>query len=155
MKQTDPRLQGLYGITDSKLMPDLDSMLFQVEAALRGGCRIIQYRDKSSDPQQRIEQSGALLELCHQHQAVLLINDDIELAKQIGADGVHLGQSDGNHAKARELLGPDAIIGITCHDSLQLAEQACQHDADYVAFGAFFASKNQTRGETSPHQPVT
>ncbi|WP_261843759.1 thiamine phosphate synthase [Aliamphritea ceti] len=149
-RASDPRLQGLYGITDSQLMPNLNSMLFQVEAALRGGCGIIQYRDKSTGAKQRQQQAAALLDLCHQYDSLLLINDDIELAQAISADGVHLGQGDGNHADTRNILGPNAIIGITCHDDLQLAEQACSYDADYVAFGAFFASKTKPNAKPAP-----
>lgn len=144
------RLHGLYGITDSKLMPDLESMLSQVEAALQGGCGIIQYRDKSADTELRHRQAAALLALCHRYNGLLLINDDIALAKAVSADGVHLGQGDGNHQSARHELGPDAIIGITCHDSLELAEQACACDADYVAFGAFFASQTKPDAKPAP-----
>ena len=147
---SDPRLKGLYGITDSTLMPDTSAMLQQVEAALLGGCKIIQYRDKSADQQARLQQASKLLELCHQHDALLLINDDIQLALAINADGVHLGQGDGNHASARELLGPDAIIGITCHDKLSLARQAIADQADYVAFGAFFPSKTKPNASPAP-----
>ncbi len=149
-RASDPRLQGLYGITDSKLMPDLNSMLYQVEAALRGGCGIIQYRDKSTDTEQRKQQATALLDLCHQYDSLLLINDDIELAQTVSANGVHLGQGDGNHADARNILGPNAIIGITCHDNLQLAKHACASNADYVAFGAFFTSKTKPDAKPAP-----
>ncbi len=149
-RSRDPRLHGLYGITDSTLMPNLESMLSQVEAALRGGCGIIQYRDKSTDPERRLQQASALLELCHRYNSLLLINDDIALAKAVGADGVHLGQGDGNHADARSELGTDAIIGITCHDSLQLARDACACNADYVAFGAFFVSQTKPDAKPAP-----
>ncbi len=95
-----------------------------------------------------MRQARALNLLCQQYQVPLLINDDIELALACGAAGVHLGQSDGSHAAARAQLGADAIIGITCHDSLELAAQA-QHDgADYLAFGAFFPS--QTKPSARP-----
>ncbi|MBR9868392.1 MAG: thiamine phosphate synthase [Oceanospirillales bacterium] len=139
----DFNLQGLYAITDSTLMPDTDSMLFQVEQALRGGAQVIQYRDKSADQTRRLQQALALVDLCHQFNRPLLINDDTELASACQADGVHLGQSDGNIRQAREYLGPHAIIGNTCHSSLELAQSACEQNADYVAFGAFFPSSTK------------
>ncbi|MGB0282462.1 MAG: thiamine phosphate synthase [Neptuniibacter sp.] len=144
------KLSGLYGITDQQLMPDLASLLTQVEKSLKGGAEIIQYRDKSSDLKKRVEQASALNTLCKKHNALLLINDDAGLAAGIGAAGVHLGQSDGAVAEAREMLGPDAIIGVTCHDSIQLAEKAAAEGADYVAFGAFFPSKTKPNANPAP-----
>ena len=144
------QLQGLYGITDSKLMPDTDTMLFKVEQALRGGTRIIQYRDKSDDTYKRLQQARALADLCNQYNCPLLINDDTELAKACGAHGVHLGQSDGVVSQAREYLGNEAIIGNTCHDSLQLAETGVNLGCDYVAFGAFFASSTKPNARPAP-----
>ncbi|WP_299202270.1 thiamine phosphate synthase [uncultured Amphritea sp.] len=144
------QLQGLYAITDSKLMPDTDSMLFQVEQALRGGAQIIQYRDKSSDHPRRLQQALALVDLCNQFSRPLLINDDTVLAKACCAHGVHLGQSDGNIRQAREYLGVDAIIGNTCHSSLELAQIACEQSADYVAFGAFFPSSTKPDATPAP-----
>lgn len=143
-------LSGLYGITDQQLMPDLASMLTQVEKSLKGGAEIIQYRDKSSDLKKRVQQASALNTLCKKHNALLLINDDAGLAAGIGAAGVHLGQSDGAVVEAREMLGPDAIIGVTCHDSIQLAEKAAAEGADYVAFGAFFPSKTKPNAKPAP-----
>ena len=144
------QLQGLYGITDSTLMPTTDAMLYQVENALRGGANIIQYRDKSVNHPQRLAQAKALADLCHQFQRPLLINDDIELAKASNADGVHLGQSDGIVSQARDYLGSEAIIGNTCHSSLALAVNACQQSADYVAFGAFFRSSTKPDATPAP-----
>lgn len=145
-----PSLQGLYAITDSQLMPDDDTLLTQVEHALRGGAAIVQYRDKSTNHTQRLRQAQALRQLCHDYQRYLLINDDIALARESQAHGVHLGQSDGSLAAARATLGKDAIIGITCHDQLVLAQQAEQEGADYVAFGAFYPSKTKPNASTAP-----
>lgn len=141
-------LRGLYGITDSQLMPDDESLLRQVEAALRGGMKLLQYRDKSSDQSKRIRQSRLLLTLCHQYAVPLLINDDYQLAAKIGADGVHLGRSDGAIATARALLGDSAIIGSTCHGSLTFAKEAADAGADYLAFGACFPSTTKPNAET-------
>lgn len=145
-----PSLQGLYAITDSQLMPDDDTLLTQVEHALRGGAAIVQYRDKSTDHRQRLRQAQALRQLCHDYQRYLLINDDVTLARESQAHGVHLGQSDGSLAAARTTLGKDAIIGITCHDQLALAQHAEQEGADYVAFGAFYPSKTKPNASTAP-----
>lgn len=143
-------LHGLYAITDSTLMPNTDSLLLQVEQALRGGAQVIQYRDKSTDQPLRLQQALALVDLCHQYRRPILINDDIVLAKASGASGVHLGQSDGNIRQAREALGPSAIIGNTCHNSLVLAHSACQQTADYVAFGAVFPSTTKPNATHAP-----
>ncbi|WP_067868076.1 thiamine phosphate synthase [Neptuniibacter marinus] len=147
-------LSGLYGITDSVLMPTLDQMLIQVELSILGGARLIQYRDKSSDSVKRQNEASALNNLCQSYNVALIINDDIELALSTGAAGVHLGQSDGELKEARDKLGNDAIIGITCHDSLTLAEKAEQQGADYVAFGAFFQSKTKPHAKPAPFELI-
>lgn len=125
-------------ITDDALCAG--NLLASVEAAIRGGAAIVQYRGKEGNEAQREQQARELLALCHEKQVPLLINDDPQLAGDIGADGVHLGQSDSGLAEARALLGNEAIIGVTCHDSLALAKQAQQQGASYVAFGRFFPS---------------
>ncbi len=140
MKPNTQPLAGLYAITDSGLMTE-DCLIPMVEQALKGGAAIVQYRDKSTHQSQRLSQATALTKLCAVYKRPLLINDDIQLAKASGAAGVHLGQGDGSVAEARAALGETAIIGVTCHDSLDLALKAQQQGADYVAFGAFFASQ--------------
>ncbi|PWU30428.1 MULTISPECIES: thiamine phosphate synthase [unclassified Pseudomonas] len=143
------KLRGLYAITDSKLLAD-GRLLPYVEAALRGGARLLQYRDKSSDESRRLREAEALRELCERHGATLIVNDDAELAARLGVS-VHLGQTDGSLAAARALLGRQAIIGATCHGSLQLADQAVAEGADYVAFGRFFQSLTKPgASEASP-----
>lgn len=143
------KLRGLYAITDSKLLAD-GRLLPYVEAALRGGARLLQYRDKSTDESRRLREAEALRELCERHGATLIINDDAELAARLGVS-VHLGQTDGSLAAARALLGRQAIIGATCHGSLQLADQAVAEGADYVAFGRFFQSLTKPgASEASP-----
>ncbi|MCU7923347.1 MAG: thiamine phosphate synthase [Candidatus Thiodiazotropha sp. (ex Dulcina madagascariensis)] len=137
-----PSLRGLYAITDTLLCPP-ESLLRQVEKALRGGARVIQYRDKSNDQQRRRSEAGALQRLCREHGALLLINDDVELAEQSGADGVHLGREDVGLALARARLGADAVIGISCYNSLELAHRASAAGADYIAFGRFFPSRTK------------
>ena len=134
-------LRGLYVITDSQLLGG-DRLLGHVEAALRGGAKLLQYRDKSADQPRRLREAEALQALCRQHGAQLIINDDLELAARLGA-GLHLGQEDGSLAAARARLGPQALIGATCHASLELAERAVAEGASYVAFGRFFNSSTK------------
>ncbi|MCV9921296.1 thiamine phosphate synthase [Pseudomonas sp. BT-42-2] len=131
------KLRGLYAITDSQLLAG--RFLSHVEAALEGGVRLLQYRDKSSDQAQRLREAEALKALCERYGTELIINDDAELAARLGV-GVHLGQTDGPLTPARALLGRNAIIGSTCHAQLDLAAQAAAEGASYVAFGRFFNS---------------
>jgi thiamine-phosphate pyrophosphorylase len=133
------KLRGLYAVADSKILGEA-AFSAKVAAALRGGARLIQYRDKSDDYARRFEQASRLLTLCRQHQALLIINDDYKLCAEIGADGVHLGMGDAGLRFVRDTLGPDAIIGATCHNAIALAENAANRSADYVAFGAFYPS---------------
>jgi len=144
------KLKGLYAITDRTLMPNNEQMLDSVMQAISGGASIIQYRDKSTDQQVRLHQAQQLVALCHKHDVLLLINDDTQLAFASGADGVHLGQSDGAITSARSLLGDKAIIGITCHDQLSLADMGIKDGADYIAFGAFFASQTKPNATPAP-----
>ncbi|MEA1079684.1 thiamine phosphate synthase [Marinobacter qingdaonensis] len=130
---------GLYAITDSKLTPP-ESLIASVEAALRGGAVLVQYREKSAPMAERLRQASALLGICREAGVPLLINDDVDLAIRIGADGVHLGQSDSTATDARQRLGEQAIIGITCHAELDLARAARDAGADYLAFGRFYTS---------------
>lgn len=137
----DAKLRGLYAITDSKLLAD-GRLLPYAEAALAGGARLLQYRDKSDDDRRRLREAQALRDLCERHGAQLIINDDAELAARLGA-GLHLGQDDGSLSAARALLGRRAIIGATCHARLELAEEAVAQGASYVAFGRFFDSNTK------------
>lgn len=134
-----PSCRGLYAITDPLLIPD-DRLTIMVEQAILGGARMIQYRDKSHDTARRLAQATVLDELCQRHAVPLIINDDVELAAQIGAAGVHVGKDDPSFATARARLGGNAIIGVSCYDRLDLALEAARAGADYVAFGAFFPS---------------
>ncbi len=142
---TNRRLSGLYAITDSSQK----QLVHEVELALKGGARIIQYRDKSADEEKRLAQCEKLLDLCRRHSAYLIINDDTELASTIGADGVHLGQDDLDIVTAREKLGNQAIIGISCYNRLDLAIAAQNAKADYVAFGRFFPSSTKPQAVTA------
>lgn len=136
-------LRGLYAITPSALCADRVRLLEAVEAALRGGAVLVQYRDKLGDPGTRRANVGALAALCRQHGAGLVVNDDAALAHAAGAAGAHLGAGDGSIAAARALLGPDAVVGATCGASLARAQAAIAAGASYVAFGRFFESRTK------------
>lgn len=139
-------LRGLYAITDSALLDD-GRLLPYVEAALAGGASLLQYRDKSKDAARRLDEASQLKQLCLQYGAALLINDDLALASQLQV-GVHLGQGDGSLREARQELGSQAIIGATCHASLEQAAEAVEAGVSYIAFGRFFQS------ETKPGAPA-
>jgi len=131
--------RGLYAIADSAVIPP-DKMVQAVARALQGGAAMVQYRDKSADPERRRFEAQDLMTLCRPLKKPLIINDDVELAAEVGADGVHLGKEDGACAVARSRLGQAAIIGISCYNELERAVQAEAEGADYVAFGSFFPS---------------
>jgi thiamine-phosphate pyrophosphorylase len=140
------RLNGLYLIT-----PEIDDtalLIEKVSTALTSGAHLVQYRNKSASTTKKQQQAIALRELCDLHNALLIINDDALLAKFCRADGVHLGQSDGSILVARDLLGDNGIIGVTCHSSLLLAKEAATCGVDYLSFGRFFPSR------TKPHAPA-
>jgi len=137
-----PRLPacGLYAITDGP-RPDL---LAAVEAVLRGGCRVLQYRDKTPDQPRREREARELVALCARYAVPLIVNDDAALAARVGAAGVHLGEDDADVASARALLGPAGIVGVSCYDSLPRAQELAAAGADYLAFGAFHPSPSKT-----------
>ncbi|MDQ1363904.1 MAG: thiamine-phosphate pyrophosphorylase [Pseudomonadota bacterium] len=144
-------LRGLYVITDEQRIAQ-NRFAETVEQVLRGGARIIQYRDKSADRTKRLAQAKTLKMLCEKYQSALIINDDTELALQIDADGVHIGQHDASLADARRQLGRHKIIGVSCYNNFSLAQSAAQHGANYIAFGSFFPSTTKpdaVRAETA------
>ena len=132
--------RGLYAITRTKNKSG-DILINEVIAAIRGGAVIVQYRDKN--PADAPFLARELIKICHQHKVPLIINDDVELAARVGADGVHLGKEDGTIAQARKHLGNDAIIGVSCYDFVGRALEAQGQGATYVAFGRFFASSSK------------
>ena len=139
---------GIYPITDDAFMslPGHENLLSEVVGA---GIAMLQFRAKHGDRDKARRQAGLLLEICRQHKAPLIINDNVELCALSGADGVHLGMADCDIAGARSALGPDAIIGVTCHGSLELARSAQDQGADYVAFGRFFPSVSKPEASSA------
>lgn len=113
----------------------------QLEAALSAGpVAAFQFRVKNVDQHQAAALAEPLQAICAAHEVAFIVNDSVALAKRLKADGVHMGQGDGDVREARELLGRDAQIGVTCHNSRHLAMEAAEAGADYVAFGAFYPS---------------
>lgn len=144
------RLRGLYAVTSEAICRSPDRLIAAAEEALAGGARLLQYRDKWNPRAQRERNAHALLGLCHAHAVPLIINDDPQLAADVGADGVHVGASDAPLAQARELLGAAAIIGISCSGSLERAFAAEAGGASYVAFGRFFESRTKPDAPPAP-----
>ena len=141
-----PELRGLYAITPEHA--DGARLLSEVEAALVGGCRIVQYRDKTSAMPECVARARALRKLTRRHNAKLLINDDLALTVLVEANGVHLGKDDGNLMAARAMLGPNRILGASCYADFAAAQAAEAAGVDYVAFGAVHPSP------TKPNAPL-
>lgn len=136
--------RGLYAITNGP-RPDL---LDAVADALRGGARMLQYRDESSDASRRHAEAAAIRQICLAYAVPLIIEGDLALAKAVGADGVHLGAEAADIGAARSFLGNNAIVGIACGASLERARASARGGAGYVSFGAFF------RSPTKPSAPI-
>ena len=133
-------LRGLYAITQIK-NKTADIIINEVIAAIKGGAVVVQFRDK--EPLDAIYLADQLVKVCHEYKVPLLINDDIELAIKVGADGVHIGREDGAISEARDRLGADAIIGVSCYNFVEQAFDAQEQGATYVAFGRFFPSSSK------------
>lgn len=142
-------LSGLYVIT--RPLPGAAGTLAEaVSEAIAGGARLIQYRDKSESTRRRREEAGAVMEVCREKGVPLIVNDDVELAATVGADGAHLGERDDAPGRARAALGPNAIIGVSCYNELERARRAVADGASYVAFGSFFPSPTKPNAVTAP-----
>jgi thiamine-phosphate pyrophosphorylase len=136
-------VSGLYAITPE--LTDSIALIRRVDAALRGGARVIQYRRKSVPDSLRRSQAREIADLCRFRNALFIVNDSVELACDVDADGVHLGNDDGDVVAARAMLGPKKQIGVSCYNDIERARKAVAQGADYVAFGSFFSSS------TKPH----
>lgn len=132
---------GLYAINRDE--DSGDRLERALEKAIRGGLAVFQYRRKSGPREGREHEAARLLQICRRSGIPLIVNDDVELARRIGADGVHLGRGDTSLAAAREVLGRNAIIGVSCYDSVPRAQRLERAGADYVAFGRFFPSRTK------------
>jgi thiamine-phosphate pyrophosphorylase len=142
------RLSGLYAVTPD--LADTADLLRRAGQALLGGAVLVQYRNKPAGATLRREQAAALLALCRRHGVPLVINDDLQLALEVGADGAHLGREDGDLCTARAALGAGRILGVSCYDEPERAREAKRIGADYVAFGSFFASPTKPAAIRAP-----
>ena len=141
------KLRGLYAITPEGLSPA--DLIARAECALAGGARILQYRSKNADPQLRVDAARALAALCRRSGAAFIVNDDVELALAVGADGAHLGREDGDLVAARVRLA-GKLLGASCYDRIERARSAIAAGADYVAFGSVFASPTKPAAVRAP-----
>ena len=142
----DQRIQGLYGIT-----PNNNLNIALIERVItEHQVNILQYRHKTNDDQLKLNEAKQLLDLCLTHNTLFIVNDDINLCEKVGADGVHLGQNDTPINTAREQLGEKAIIGVSCYNQLQLAFEAEEMGANYVAFGSLFSSITKPTASECP-----
>lgn len=141
------RLRGLYGITPD--CQDSATLLHKAELALRGGVALLQYRSKGLPRERVAAEANALRALARRCATPFVVNDDVELALQLDADGVHLGRDDGDAATARTRLR-GKLLGVSCYDSLERAQAAVAAGADYVAFGSVFASGTKPRAVRAP-----
>ncbi|MBP2157548.1 MULTISPECIES: thiamine phosphate synthase [Asticcacaulis] len=134
----------LYLITPPKVR-DAEAFAHDLDAALSAGeVAAVQIRLKDTSPDDIRAVAKVLTPIAHRHGAAVLMNDFVELARELGLDGVHVGQSDMAYRDARRILGPNAMIGVTCHNSRHLAMDAAEAGADYVAFGAFYPTATKT-----------
>jgi len=143
----DPGCQ-LYLVTPPVFEPPVFAE--QLKAALGAGpvaCLQLRLKDVADDAIRHA--ADVLMPICHQHDVAFLVNDRPDLARAVGADGVHVGQEDTAYAEARLVVGPDATVGVTCHNSLHLAMDAADAGADYVAFGAFFPTQTKQPKSTA------
>lgn len=145
-------MMRLYAVTDRSWLNG-QTLYEQVEQALKGGVTLVQLREKGLEAEQFLQEARQIQQLCRRFGVPLIINDSIEVALAVDADGVHLGQDDANAAQARQLLGKDKIIGVSAHN-VQEALQAVQDGADYLGSGAVFGSGTKTNVSTLPMQTL-
>lgn len=143
------RLAGVYLLTPDAVGPDFDTVLHVVEQALTAGVRVVQYRNKIADADERARQAAALVRLVHSAAGLAIVNDRPALALEVGADGVHLGRDDGDARTARRAL-PDRLLGVSCYDDIARAALAIEDGADAVAFGSMFPSSTKPDAVRAP-----
>ena len=141
------RLRGLYAITPE--LADTRLLSERVAQCLAGGAALVQYRFKHAGPQLAREQAARLAALCRACGAIFIVNDSVELARECGADGVHVGREDTAVAEARRAL-PNAIVGVSCYDDASRAQAAARDGADYVAVGSMFPSRTKPGARPAP-----
>ncbi len=141
-------MRGLYLVTPD--WDDTQKLLDVTESGLRGGAALVQYRHKTAGPALRRSQAEGLLALCRRYRRPFIINDHVDLCIALDADGVHVGGTDASVAQVRIALGPEKIVGASCYGSIELAHDAYQAGASYIAFGGFYASRVKKYPVTTP-----
>lgn len=145
--RVQPQQLRLYAVTDRAWAADTDAFFAQIQAAIDGGAAFVQLREKHLGQDDFLAEARRFVALCREKGAVSIINDNVEIAAEVGADGVHVGQEDLACGRARAILGPDKIIGVSAHNVDEaLAAQAA--GADYLGVGAAFVS--HTKGDAKP-----
>ena len=142
------KLAGLYAVTPDE--PDSGTLVSKIGQALSGGASVVQYRNKTAAPELRREQARALAALCRAAGVPFIVNDDLDLALALDADGVHLGADDGDLAEARARLPHGKLVGASCYDRIELAQAALRAGADYLAFGSVFSSGTKPGAPRAP-----
>lgn len=145
---TETRLRGLYLVTPD--CADTVSLADRVEAALAGRPALLQYRSKLASESLRLEQARRIGGLCRRAGVPFIVNDSLALAIAVGADGVHVGRDDGDPAQVRAAIGRQRLLGVSCYDDWSRVEAAAAAGADYVAFGAMFASPTKPATVRAP-----
>jgi thiamine-phosphate pyrophosphorylase len=142
--RTQTTLRGLYVITDTHLIPRA-RFAETVAAAVRGGATMVQLREKDTPRQEVVRLGREILAVTRQYGALLIVNDHPTVAKEIGADGVHVGREDPSVTETRAIVGPEVIIGASCYGEIARAVAAEHDGADYVAFGTPFPSPTKAK----------
>ena len=146
-------MRGLYLVTPD--WNDTEKLIAATEQAIEGGATLLQYRHKTASEALRLEQASALLALCRRLQVPLIINDHLDLCERLDADGIHVGGTDASVAEVRASIGKEKIVGASCYGDLQLARDAAQAGASYVAFGGFYPSLVKKYAVTTPPSIIT
>lgn len=147
-------LEGIYAITDEVLTPK-PSIIQQVEKALDAGAKVIQLREKTSTDDELEDIAKALQQLCTKKGATFFINDRVQLARKIGADGIHVGFTDQTVKETRKEVGGQMLIGVSCYGDVDRAKQVVKDGADYVAFGAFYPSKTKPKADVVSKEVIS
>ncbi|RJG08104.1 thiamine phosphate synthase [Noviherbaspirillum cavernae] len=145
-------MKGLYLVTPD--WDDTQKLLEVTESGLRGGAALVQYRHKTAGAELRKEQAGRLLALCRKYDRPFIVNDHVELCLELDADGIHVGGTDEAVARVRAAVGPNRIVGASCYGSIELARDACEAGASYIAFGGFYPSRVKKYPVTTPPEIV-
>ncbi len=135
------QIRGLYAVTPD--WPETTRLLIAARAAIEGGARVLQYRNKIASPGLRLEHALGLSAVCAKFGAVFIVNDHVDLALDVDADGVHLGGDDGNLAAARKKLGKGKLLGVSCYNRIEAALAAKAAGADHIAFGSMYPSPSK------------